>query len=43
MLEKATAIIGTEIKAPLGSVNEKYVQTCVMVKVRINLGSFGLF
>ncbi len=30
-------------KSPVGSINQKYVYACFMVKIRINLGSFGVF
>ncbi len=36
-------MVAAKIKAPVGSVYQKYVYTCFMVKIRINLGYFGLF
>ncbi len=33
----------SQIKAPLGSVFQKYVYSSFMIKMRIGLGSFGLF
>ncbi len=42
-LKKATQIKATQIKAPKGRVDEKYVCTCLMVKMRMfcHFGSFG--
>ncbi len=33
----------SQIKAPIGSIFQKYVYSTFMVKMRIDLGSFGLF
>ncbi len=33
----------SQIKAPIGSIFKKYVYSSFMVKMMINLGSFGLF
>ncbi len=33
----------SQIEAPIGSLFQKYVYICFMVKMKINLGSFGLF
>ncbi len=33
----------SQIKAPIGSVFQKYVYNSFMVKIRIDLGSFELF
>ncbi len=33
----------SQIKAPIGSLFQKYVYSSFMVKMRIDLGSFGLF
>ena len=38
LLEKAS-----EIKSPIGSLFQKYVYSSFMVKMRIDLGTFGLF
>ncbi len=43
LLEKASEIGASEIKAPLGSIFQKYIYSSFMVKMRIDLGSFGLF
>ena len=43
LLEKANEIGASEIKSPTGRVFQKYVYTCFIVKMRINVGSFGLF
>ncbi len=43
LLEKASEIGVSEIKSPIGSVFQKYVYSSFMVKMRIDLGSFGLF
>ena len=42
-LEKVTQIKATQIKASTGRVNQKYVYSSFMVKIRINWGSFRLF
>ncbi len=42
-MEKASKIEVSEIKSPIGSLFQKYVSSSFMVKMRINLGSFGLF
>ncbi len=33
----------SQIKAPIGSIFQKYVYSSFMVKMRIDLGTFGLF
>ncbi len=33
----------SQIKAPAGSIFQKYAYSSFMVKMRIDLGSFGLF
>ncbi len=33
----------SQIKAPIGSIFQKYVYSSFIVKMRIDLGSFGLF
>ncbi len=38
-----TEIKATEIKAPIGRVHKSYVYSRLMVKMRIDLGSFGFF
>ncbi len=43
LLEKASEIGVNEIKSPIGSLFQKYVSSIFMVKMRIDLGSFGLF
>ncbi len=43
LLEKASEIRASEIKSPIGRVFQKYVYTCFIVKMRINVGSFRLF
>ncbi len=43
LLEKASEIGASKIKAPIGSFFQKYVSSSFMVKMRIDLGSFGLF
>ncbi len=43
LLEKASEIGVSEIKSPIGSLFQKYVCSSFMVKMRIDLGSFGLF
>ncbi len=40
---QASQIGASQVKAPTGRVYEKYMYTCFMVKMRINLRSFGLF
>ncbi len=42
-MKKATEMVATEIKAPGGSVCQKFVYTCFMVKMRINLDLLGSF
>ncbi len=41
LFEKATEMVATKSKAPTGSI-WKCMYTCVIVKMRINFGSFGL-
>ncbi len=41
--EQATEMVATEIKPPMGSIYQKYVYTCFIVKMRIHFGSFGFF
>ncbi len=36
-------ISASQIKAPIGSIFQKYVYNSFIVKMRIDLGSFGLF
>ncbi len=36
-------MVATEIKTPVSNIYQKYVHTCFMVKMRIDVGSFGLF
>ena len=36
-------IRASEIESPIGRVFQKYVYTSFIVKMRINVGSFGLF
>ncbi len=43
LLEKVSEIGVSEIKSPIGSLIQKYVSSSFMVKMRIDLGSFGLF
>ncbi len=43
MWAQSSQIGASQIKVPVGSVFQKYVYTCFMVKMRIDLGSFGLF
>ncbi len=40
---KMSQISVSQIKAPIGSVFQKYVYSSFIVKMRIDLGSFGLF
>ncbi len=40
---QASQISASQIKAPVGSVFQKYVYSSLMVKMRIDSGSFGLF
>ncbi len=35
-MEKAREILASKIKSPTGSINQKYVYTCFIVKMRIN-------
>ncbi len=42
-LEKASWISVSQIKSPAGRVFQKYVYNSLIVKMRVNLGSFGLF
>ncbi len=41
--KKASEIGVSEIKSPIGSLFQKYVSSSFMVKMRIDLGSLGLF
>lgn len=41
-IEKAIQIKASQIKPPFGRVNEKYVYTYFIAKMRINFGSLGL-
>ncbi len=43
LLEKESQVSVSQIKSPAGRVLQKYVYTFFMVKMRINLRSFGLF
>ncbi len=43
LLEKASQIGASQIKLPRSRVFQKYVYSSFMVKMRINLRSFGLF
>ncbi len=43
LLETVSKIEESEIKSPAGSICQKYVYSSFMVKMRIDLGSFGLF
>ncbi len=43
LLAKASKIEVSEIKSPIGSICQKYVYSSFMVKMRIDLGPFGLF
>ncbi len=43
LLENVSKIGVSEIKSPIGSLVQKYVSSSFMVKMRIDLGSFGLF
>ncbi len=43
LLEKASEIEVSGIKSPIGSIFQKYVYSSFMVKMRIDLGPFGLF
>ncbi len=43
LLEKASEIEASKIKLSKGSIFQKYVYSSFMVKMRIDLGSFGLF
>ncbi len=43
LLEKASQKGTSQIKSPIGRVFQKYVYTCFIVKMRINLRYFGLF
>ncbi len=43
LLEKVSKIRVSEIKSHIGSLFQKYVSSSFMVKMRIDLGSFGLF
>ena len=40
---QVSQISASQIKAPEGSIFQKYVYSSLMVKMRIDLGSFGLF
>ena len=40
---QVSQIGASQIKAPTGSIFQKYVYSSLMVKMRIDLGSFGLF
>ena len=40
---QVSQIDASQIKAPTGRINKKYVYTYFMVKMRINLRYFGLF
>ncbi len=42
-MEKVSEIRASKIKSPIGSIFQKYVYSSFMVKMRIDLGSFGLF
>ena len=42
-LAKVIKMVATEIKTPVSNIYQKYVHTCFMVKMRIDVGSFGLF
>ncbi len=43
LLEKASEIGASKIKLPIGRVFQKYIYSSFMVKMRIDLGTFGLF
>ncbi len=43
LLEKVSQIDASQIKSPTGRVFQKYMYSSFMVKIRINLRSFGLF
>ncbi len=43
LLGKASQIGVSQIKSPIGRVLQKNVYSSLMVKMRINLGSFRLF
>ncbi len=43
LLEKTSEIGVSKIKSPIGSLFQKYVSSSFLVKMRIDLGSFGLF
>ncbi len=40
---QVSQIGASQIKAPIGSVFQKYVYSSLIIKMRINLGTFGLF